>query len=133
MPQPAIPHNARDPGPPSGKPPPRVKGPGDQPQHVVEPSGTAPGLGGPKGPVPSHELSLVAPGGKGPREATPQPPSQAPSSSHAPAGKITSNYGMFRPMFCQMIQQLVVLFLKILVISVELCMHKYSSKHCLFV
>jgi hypothetical protein len=83
--------------------------------------------------LPSQELSLVAPGGKGPRGATPRPPSQAPSSSHAPAGKITSNYGTFRPKFCQMFQPLFVLFLKILVISLELCMHKYSSKHCLFV
>ena len=88
MPPQAIPHKTRDPGPPSGQPPPRVKGPGDQPQHIVEPAGTAPGLGGLKGPVPSQELSLVAAGGKGPRGATPQPPSQAPSSSHAPSGKI---------------------------------------------
>jgi hypothetical protein len=102
MPSQAIPHKTRDPGPPSGQPPPRVKGPGDQLQHVVEPAGTAPGLGGLKGPLPSQELSLVAPGGKGPRGATPRPQSQAPSSSHAPAGKITSNYGTFRPTFCQM-------------------------------
>lgn len=133
MPPQAIPHKTRDPGPPSGQPPPRVKGPGDQPQHVVGPAGTAPGLGGVKGPVPSQELSLVAPGGKGPRGATPHPPSQAPSSSPAPTGKITSNYGTFRPTFSHMFQLLVVLFLKILVISWELCMHKYSSKHCLFV
>lgn len=133
MPPQAIPHKARDPGPPSGQPPPRGKGRGYQPQHVVESAGTAPGLGGLKGPVPSQELSLVAPGGKGPRGATPHPPSQAPSSSHAPTGKITSNYGTFRPMFFQMFQPLVVLFLKILVISLELCMHKYSSKRCLFV
>jgi len=88
MPPQAIPHKTRDTGLPSGQPPPRVKGPGYQPQHVVEPAGTAPGLGGPKGPVPSQELSLVAPGGKGPRGATPQPLSQAPSGSHAPAGTV---------------------------------------------
>jgi len=133
MPPQAIPHKTRDTGLPSGQPPPRVKGPGYQPQHVVEPAGTTPGLGGLKGPVPSQELSLVAPGGKGPRGPTPQPLSQAPSSSHAPAGKIASKYGTFRPTFCQIFQQLVLLFLKILVISLELCIHKYSSKHCLFV
>jgi hypothetical protein len=107
MPPQAIPHKTRDTGPPPGQPPPRVKGPGDQPQRVVEPAEIAPGLGGLKGPVPSQELSLVAPGGKGPRGATPHPPSQAPSSSHAPTGKITSKYGTFRPVFCQMFQQLV--------------------------
>ena len=133
MPPQGIPRKTRDRGPPSGQPPPRLKGPGDQPQHVVEPAGTSPRLGGLKGPLPSQELSLVAPGGKGPRGATPRPPCQAPSSSHAPAGKITSNYGTFRLKFCQMFQPLFVLFLKILVISLELCMHKYSSKHCLFV
>ena len=128
MPPQAIPHKTRDPGPPSGQPPPRVKGPGVQPQHVVEPAGTSPGLGSLKGPVPSQELSLVAPGGKGPRGATPHPPSQAPSSSHAPAGKITSNYETFRPLFCQMFLPLVVLFLKILAISLELCMHNILVK-----
>jgi hypothetical protein len=102
MPQQAVRHNTRNPGPPSGQTPPRVKGPGDQPQRVVEPAGTVPALGGLKGPVPSQELSLVAPGGKGQRGATPPPPSQAPSSSHAPADKITINYGTFRPKFCQM-------------------------------
>lgn len=88
MPPQAMPHKTRDPGPPSGQPPPRVKGPGDQPQHVVEPVGTAPGFVGVKGPVPSQEVSLVAPGGKGPRGATPQPPSQAPSSAPAPTGAV---------------------------------------------
>jgi len=132
MPPQAVPHKTRDPGPPSGQPPPRIKGPGHHQQHMVEPARTAPGFGGVKGPGPSQEMSLVALGGKGPRGATPQPPSQAPSSSSAPTGKVTSNCGTFRPLFCQMFQLLVV-FLKILFISSELCMHKYSSKHCLFV
>jgi len=133
MPPQAIPHKTRDPGPPSGQLPPRVKGRGVQLQHVVERAGTAPGVGGVKGPVPYQEVSLVAPGGKGPRGATPQPPSQTPSSSPAPTGKITSNCGTFKPTLCQMFQLLVVLFLKILFISLELCMHKYCSKHCLLV
>jgi hypothetical protein len=96
---------------------------------VVEPAGTAPGFGGVKGPLPSQEVSLVAPGGRGPRGATPQPPSSTPAQT----GKITSNYGTFRPTFCQMFQLLVVLFLKMLFMSSELCTLKYSSKHCLFV
>jgi hypothetical protein len=87
----AIPHKPRDLAPPSGQPPPRGKGPGDQPQHLVEPAGPAPGLGGLKGPVPSQELSVVTPGGIKPRGATPQPPSPAQISSHAPSGKITGN------------------------------------------
>lgn len=88
MPPQAVPHKTRDPGPPSGQPPPRIKGPGHHPQHMVEPARTAPGFGGVKGPGPSQEMSLVALGGKGPRGATPQPPSQAPSSSSAPTGAI---------------------------------------------
>jgi hypothetical protein len=71
-------------------------------------------LGGPKGPVPSQELGLGAAGGIGPRGATPHPPSQAPSSSHAPPpGKITGIYRTFWPTCCQIFQPLVVLFLKI--------------------
>jgi hypothetical protein len=113
MPPPqAIPHKTRDPAPPAGQPPPRVKGPGVQPQYLVEPAGTAPGLGSPTGPVPSQELSLVAAGGIG-RGATPHPSSQVPSSSHAPAGKLTYIYGTFMPTCCQIFQPLVALFLKI--------------------
>jgi hypothetical protein len=70
-----------------------MKGPGDQPQHLVGPAGPAPGMGGPKGPRPSQELSSVASGGIGPRGEAPLPPSQAQRSSHAPAGKITRNEG----------------------------------------
>jgi hypothetical protein len=127
-----VSYKTRDTGPPSGQPPLRGIGRGGRQKHVVERVGAAPGLGGLKGEVPSQELTLVAPGGEGPRGATPHPPAQGPRSSHAPAGKITNKYGTFRPTFCQMFQQLVVLFLKILVISFELFIHKYSSKHCLF-
>lgn len=55
-------------------PPPGVKGPWGQPQHLVRPAGTAPG-------------SSVAPGAVGPSGRTP-PLSQAASSSPAPSGKI---------------------------------------------
>lgn len=89
----AIPHETKEPTPPSGQPAPRMKGPGDQPQHLVGPAGPAPGMGGPKGPRPSQELSSVASGGIGPRGEAPLPPSQAQRSSHAPAGKITRNEG----------------------------------------
>ena len=73
----AIPYEAwwsLPPPPPPPPPPPVVQGPRGQPQHLVRPTGPAPG-------------SSVASGAVGPSGWTP-PLSQAPSSSPAPSGKI---------------------------------------------